>query len=180
MLDILSVVTQAKYGAPIVTASGEDFDVDTVLDIRKASTRAGLPDIGRGLVLDTDFYTPLLKELKTVSVSGSTAELREGVLTKLAGFAVRETAILPENGERLKGFVCTPDAELVAMRYLQPQKSHDYHRAEAIADPETGLTIGLRQWYDKDTGTDKVILEALYGYQVGNAAALKRIVGEEA
>ncbi|MDR2463656.1 MAG: hypothetical protein LBD30_07755 [Verrucomicrobiales bacterium] len=178
LTDILGAVKAAKFGAPVVTVAGEDFDVDTVLEIRKLCTLDGLPDINRGLVLDTDYYTALLKELKTVSASGSTAELREGALRRLAGFNVIESCVVPANGEDLKGFACTPDALLVAMRYLQPQKSHDYFRAEAITDAETGFTLGLRQWYDNETGTDKIILEALYGFEVGNAKALKRIVDD--
>jgi hypothetical protein len=53
------------------------------------------------------------------------------------------------------------------MRYLAPQDPSAYSQAQAITDPESGLTIGLRDHFDPNTGTRYVNLECLYGYTVG-------------
>jgi hypothetical protein len=60
-----------------------------------------------------------------------------------------------------------PDAIAVGMRYLMPQAGNTYQQAMPITDAETGLTVGLRDHYDNNTGTRYVNLECLYGYTVG-------------
>ena len=62
------------------------------------------------------------------------------------------------------------------MRYLAPQDGHKYNRAEPLSDSESGITIGLRDWYDENTGQRKRVWECVYGYEVGIAAGIKRLV----
>ncbi|MDR1190078.1 MAG: hypothetical protein LBK60_00235 [Verrucomicrobiales bacterium] len=176
LTDVLAAVTAAKFGAAVTSSDAADFDLDAVFDIRNALTVAGWPPIGRALVLDSAYYANLLKELKIASAAGGDAELRNGTLTRLAGFNVFESAIIPANGEDLKGFAVEPDALLVALRYLAPQEGHKYEIAEPVVDADSGVTLGLRQWYDENSGSKRCVLEALYGSNVGNPAALKRIV----
>ena len=45
-----------------------------------------------------------------------------------------------------------------------------------MTDPETGISIEYRKWFDADLDTMKSVMEVNYGYAVGEAAALKRIV----
>ena len=48
-----------------------------------------------------------------------------------------------------------------------------YLRAEPLTDPDTGLTIGLRDHYDNNTGTRYVNLECNYGYSKGITDGLR-------
>jgi len=57
------------------------------------------------------------------------------------------------------------------MRYLQPQPGNNYSDARAVVDPETGITFGLRDHYDNNTGNRYLNMEANYGYAVGLTTA---------
>jgi hypothetical protein len=45
-----------------------------------------------------------------------------------------------------------------------------------VADEKTGITLGYREFYDNDSGNVVAVLECFYGYALGEAASLKRIV----
>jgi hypothetical protein len=93
----------------------------------------------------------------------------------LHGFRVIKSNIIPANSENLVGFACDPAAILAAFRYNAPQSGHKYTRAEPIVG-EGGITLGLRDWYDENSGTRRMVMEAIYGKTVGIAAGLKRLV----
>jgi len=93
--------------------------------------------------------------------------LQEGSIMRALGMDFYEINSLFPSGASVNSFAAHPDAIAVAMRYLAPQSGNTYARAEAITDPATGLTIGLRDHYDNNTGTRYINLEALYGYTTG-------------
>jgi hypothetical protein len=74
--------------------------------------------------------------------------------------------------------VALPEAILVAFSPIKPSPGVLNHLTayEVAVDPETGLTIEYRSWADPDTDTEKQVLEVNYGFALGHAAALKRIV----
>lgn len=175
---IWSQVTAANYGSAIFTGAASTFDSDDLADIREDLVQAGFPDMDRNLVLKETYYTYLLKDadVKDASASSISAPVLEGSVRRLMGINIFESTLIPANGENLVGFACHPDGMLVGMRYLAPQPGHNYNQAVPLTDPESGITIGFREWYDPDTGTMKRVLECLYGYAVGNASAVKRLV----
>lgn len=176
--DILSVVTAANYGVAVHTGLASAFDSDDVVDIRTALNAAKVPMTGRKLVLDGDYIGALLKDdtIKTVANLGSAEAIRDGMFTKLSGMNVYESDVIPANGENLVGFAGNGSGIAVAMRYLEPQGGHTYSVAEPLVDNETGLVLGVREFYDNDTGTKYLTFEALGGKAVGIADGLKRIV----
>lgn len=176
--DIMSQVTNANYGAAIFTGAASSFDSDDLVDIREDLVQAGFPEMGRALILKETYYSYLLKDndVKDASFSGTTDPIQQGAVRRLLGMDIYESTLIPANGENLVGVACHPDGILFAGRYLAPQPGHNYANAQAVTDPQTGITLGFREWYDNDTGTMKRVLEVLYGYQVGNTSALKRLV----
>lgn len=182
LLDIWGLITAAKYGAPVFTTTASLFDSDDVVDISAALDDAKWPEMGRSLIIANSLHAQLRKDgsLKDSSAFGGSEVIRRGQIPTLDKFdAIYGSSIIPANGERLIGFAALPDAMLVAMRYLQPQEGNTYSVAEPVTAPETGFTLGMRQWYENNEGKSKVILEANYGFRIGNAAALKRIVAPE-
>lgn len=178
-LDIMSAITNANYGAAAHTGLAANFDSDDVIDLGQACTAAKWRKFGRNLILDDAFYGNLLKDtaIKNASAYGGSEGIRKGMIPSLGSFdGIYEAPALPANGENLGGFAVLPDALLVAMRYLAPQSGHAYSAARPLTDPDTGMTLGVREWYDNDTGTSRVVIEANYGYAVGNAEGIKRIV----
>lgn len=175
--DILSAVTNANYSTAVFTGAASTFDSDDVVDISVACDTALMPPVMRALILSETYIGALLKDnsIKSAANLGSNEVIREGSIGRLSGFDVFKSVLIPSNSENLVGFVAHPAGMAVAMRYLQPQEGHTYNRAEPLTDP-SGITLGLRDWYDNSTGVRCRVLECVYGYKTGIAAGIKRIV----
>lgn len=176
MQNILGVVTNANYGAAAFTGAASTFDEDDVADIAKVCDDADIPDENRVLMLSNGYIAALRKSgaIKDTSGYGFNA-IQSGNIPILHGFRIIKSNIIPANAENLVGFACDPAAIVAAFRYNAPQAGHKYNRAEAVVG-EGGITLGLRDWYDENSGTRRMVMEALYGKAVGIAAGLKRLV----
>lgn len=176
--NFLSIITAVNYGDPVFTGAAAGFDSDDVIDIKVALDGAKVPVAGRNLVLASEYTGALLKDdsIKTVANLGSDEAVRNGMFTRLSGFRMFESGIVPANGENLVGFAGVPAGMAIAMRYLKPQDGHTYSMAEALVDDQTGMVLGVREFYDNKTGTKYLTFEALGGKAVGIKAGLKRIV----
>ena len=175
--DVLSAVTLANYGAAAFTGLASTFDYADVVDIKGSCDTAEMPEAPRSLVLASGHYNALLKDsvVKDLSVYGL-ASNQTGRVGRLAGFDLYDSTLVPANAQNLVGFACYPSALIVAMRYLNPAGGGGDGVYRPVADSNTGITLGYREFYDNDLGVRVAVLEAFYGYAVGEAAALKRLV----
>lgn len=176
--NVLAIVTAANYSTAIHTGLASAFDSDDVVDIRTGLNNAKVPKAGRKLVLDSDYIGALLKDdtIKGNDKLGTAEAIQNGMYGKLFGMKIYESDVIPGNSENLVGFAGNGAGIAVAMRYLAPQDGNTYSMAEPLVDNETGMVLGVREWYDNNTGTKYLSFEALGGKAVGNAAGLKRIV----
>ena len=176
LADIWSIITVANFSNEIeVTAA--NFDSDEVADLREDATVLNWPEDLRTLILSPADMTGLLKDadIKSALNFGSSDPIQKGTIPQLSGFGLMESNLIPANAENLRSFAVYPDAILLAMRYLAPQEGHSYTEAMPFTDPESGITLGFRAWYDPNTGTKKNILECNWGKLLGNPASLIRI-----
>lgn len=182
LTDILSLVTNANFGAAVSTGAASAFDVNDVADIRTALDTAKWPKMGRGLILSPDYDGALFKAnplLYAMYSGDGGAQLRSGQVQPFAGFEnYAASTIIPANGENLVGFAVYPSAILTAFSPIEPAPNTRKTMADyrVVTDPETGLTLEYRAWGDPDNDTDKAVIEVNYGRAVGEANALKRIV----
>jgi hypothetical protein len=179
LLDIFTEITAANFGAPGIPAlAATNFDYKKVLNLREACGNAKMPPNPRALVLDAGYYTNLLADdvvAKSFNLNLNAPAVTEGMVKRLAGFALHETTILPpDHAEKLVGFAAHSSAMAVAMRYLQPVA--DYQQAGAVTDPQTGMTFGYLRFTDTRANKVFVTLECLYGFVAAKTDALKRIV----
>ena len=178
--DILSVVTLANFGAAIHTGAASAFDSEDMINIKTALDQAKWSKSSRVMILDNAYEGALLKDasIKNAAAVGTASAIQNGRLPQIAGFDVIGTNLIPGNSQNLVGMVALPEAILVAFSPVQPApgvRSH-LNAYEVAVDPETGLTIEYRSWGDPDTDTEKSVIEVNYGFALGHAAALKRIV----
>jgi hypothetical protein len=175
--DILSAVTNANFGAAAHTGVAANFDFADVIDIKQACDAADMPEAPRSLVLGSSYYNALLKDsvIKDASALGATAN-QTGSLPNLSGFITYRSSLVPANAENLVGFAAYPSAIVTAMRYLQPSGRSQDGVYRPVADENTGITLGYREFYDNDKGEVVAVLEAFYGYALGEASALKRVI----
>jgi len=175
---VLAVVTNSNFGAAVFTGAASGFDSDDVVDIKNACDVAKMPATGRGLIVSSTYYNALLKDvsIKHATNYGTPSGIQLGLIPSLSGFTVYETTAMPGNDENLVGIAAVADGIGVAMRYLAPQGQHKYTVAQAMVDPRSGMTLGVRQWYNEETGTEYLAVEAFGGATVGVAAGCKRLV----
>lgn len=172
--DILSCVTTASSNAgfPLTTSiSSTDMSISQIRAVRLAQNQANVPNDPRSLILDCVPYDVLLGVTNFVQAHmyGDRSAIADGVVARALGYDLYEINNLFATSAM--GFAAHPAAIGVAMRYLQPQQPSAYNRAQAITDPKTGLTFGLRDHYDPNTGKRYVNMECLYGYSRGITAA---------
>jgi hypothetical protein len=177
--DIWSIVTISNYGAAAIPAiAAADFDADTVLSLRGVCATRNIPVASRNLLINDAYYTNLLGDPKisqSYLAQMSAPALMEARIPRIYGFDVYETTIMPENAQNLVGFVAHPRSMVVAMRYLQPLRPESYLEAGAVTDPQTGITIGYRRFYDNDSGKEIAAFECVYGRRTAITDGLLRI-----
>ncbi len=175
--DIWSVVTNANYGAPIFTGGATAFDNDDVADMEATLDDAFWPDGERSLILKPAYKSALVKDQALAGTLGvdKSPVLSESRIDVIHNFALYKSAVIPTNAENLIGMAAHPDGILVAMRVLQPEPNRVLNMFEVLTDPDSGITITLREWYDAILDKTNRVLECSYGYRTGNLSALERL-----
>lgn len=177
--DVLSIVTVANFGAAVFTGAASTFDSDDTADLQKAADDLHWPILGRSLILNTAFYTALVKDpdvKNSPSMAITEQAMREGRVPELNGFGIRKTTGVPTNGESLAGAMVYQSAILVGFSPIQPAPEimRQLSRYEALTG-NGGVTIEFREWGNAGTDTVFRTIEANYGKDLGETAALKRI-----
>jgi hypothetical protein len=175
--DICSAITAANFSTAALVSTAANTDSDDIVDVKAACDNADMPEQPRSLVLKSDYVNALLKDnaVQDAAAFGNAQAIQEGRLPRIAGFDLHQTNLIPSNSENLVGFAAYPSALAVAVRYLQPQGATIDGIYQPVTHPETGLTLGYREWYDNASASRIAVLECFYGYVLAEASALKRI-----
>ena len=176
--DILSVVLTTNYGAATFTGATSAFDGDDVADLRSAAIDSGVAVDQASLILDNSYYTALLKDtnLRGANIYGDGGFIQDGKIPSLFGLGgIYESNIFPTNSINLVGALVSPNAIVAAMRYLAPVGGGDYLTANSVSN-DSGMVLGYREWYDNDAGQLRAVIEASYGYAVGDGDGAKLMV----
>jgi hypothetical protein len=191
--DIFSLVTAAHYPqAAAFDGSIAAFDADAVAGISQSLTDRNVPQANRILVVRPALYTSLARDnaIQAQYASGTNAPLTENLLPRIHGFEVNQytglpngttklpdgvTNAFPDLDARLMGVACTPESIIIATR--QPAlPTNWYGNVASATDEKSGLTVQVREWYDGDTGKQKISMSILYGVQIGSIGTLGRIL----
>lgn len=177
LANILGVVTVANFPTAAFTGAAAGFDLDDVADLRTKARKAKWPKALRNLVLGADYYGNVVKGsvFQNANQAGGTAVRETGELPKLYTFTPYESESIPDNAEKLMGFMNMPSAIAVGMRYLKPRRPDKYIDARPVSHKDTGITFGFRQDYDTKTGVESYIFECNFGKAPLEAEALQRI-----
>jgi hypothetical protein len=172
--DLFAAVTVANYSNGTYY-SPVSFGRSDIVNINKTLAGRKIPALGRIAVLNSDYFENISNDATLIANAGSQSDtVRSGYIGNVHGVRVEEYAQLPDNSEDLAGFVCIPEAIMLATRV--PALPQDTQGFENVTDERTGLTLQMRTWYDKKTGLDNLTLTFMYGLAVGNADCLERII----
>lgn len=201
MDDVFLLCTAANFSSVGYNGTTAAFDADAVADISQALTDANVPMANRTLIVRPSLYTSLAKDnaIQAQYASGTNAPLTENLLPRIHGFEINQYSALP-NGSmgfqpprvsgvtppsnevdfsvldaNLRGIAVSPEAILIAAR-LPATPTNWYGNVATATDAESGLSIQVREWYDGDSGQQKLSMSILYGMTVGNPANLARII----
>ena len=195
MDDVFLLCTAANFSQVGYQGTVAAFDADAVADISQALTDANVPMANRTLIVRPSLYTSLAKDnaIQAQYASGTNAPLTENLLPRIHGFEINQYSALPNGAlgvvnagqsnavdftvldNNLRGIAVSPEAILIAAR-LPATPTNWYGNVATATDAESGLSIQVREWYDGDSGQQKLSMSILYGMTVGNAANLARII----
>ena len=175
MMDaVLAQVVNANFTAnTVVTAA--NFDADDVATLAGDMTTLNVPRTGRALVVSPAYYGSLAKDsaIQAAYAYGGSEAIRDNRVPRVHGFDVYEYGDIPTT-ENLAAFGCGQESLLIAAR--QPALPQNwYGSVESATDPESGLTIQLRNWYDGTAGKQNIAATVMFGVQTGTLG-LKRIL----
>lgn len=166
--DVFTLLTTANYTLATAVASTA-LDVPQLRRARLLLNQDNCPADPRTAIIDCVPYDALLSVTNFVQayMFKDSGVLQEGRIMRALGFDFHEVNSVFGSVNSVMGFCAHASAVAVAMRYLEPQKGNTYSDTRAVSDPETGLTFGLRDHFDNNTGTRYLNLECNYGYSVG-------------
>ena len=177
--DVLSVVTAANYGTAAKVSAAASFDAQDVADIKGVCDVAEWPDVGRSLVLVSTHDVALMKDtgISAALNYGGSEAIRQGRIPQIFGFDYFPCNNVPANGENLVGMASHRSGIVFAQAPIMPtaEVMQQLTAYEVFVDPVTGASFEYRRWGSADYDTTKQVVEANYGYAVGNTAAIKRI-----
>lgn len=166
--DILTLVTTSNF-ASVGTVASTAMDVTHLRKGRLELNKAKAPKAPRAALIEAVGMDALLAVTNFVQAHmfADNQVLKEGRIFRALGFDFHEVLDAFTGTASVLAFFAHASAIAVAMRYVEPQKPSAYEEARGYSDPKTGLTFGLRDFYDAATGTRYLSIEANYGYSVG-------------
>lgn len=153
------------------------FDINDLYDLAKAMDDLDMPSEGRWLVLDSQAYYTLLKDLTTVS--NASYNIASGIATAnldsaLAGFKIytyNNLKGLDAGGADTGYDLLAGYAGSLAMVNRLPEFADASMQIGDIAnatDPSSGLSLQLRRKYDVFNAVEEYALTLMYGLKAPN------------
>ena len=174
--DLTSLVTPTNFNVAgqqsVITAA--NFNRSSVVAIRTALNKRFVPDVGRFMVLNSDYAGALADDTTIVAnlYNRDANTISSGQLPPIHGFQIAEYSALPDNGVNLTGFGGNKEALVIATR-LPDLPSPDVPLGgtiDVVTEPHTGLSIQLRQWYNFQLGQEFRTITLMYGMAVNTGA----------
>lgn len=173
---LLALVTNSNFSAS-TTITSSNFDSDDLADLSADLSNSKVNKALRSALISPVYNSSLQKDvaIQDASKYGNSSAIRDHQADRIHGFGIHEYSSIPTNSENLAGFVCHPSALIIAAR----APATPVHPSLTVVDSVesvTGIPLQFRQWYDRDNGEHKVSVGLLFGVQIGNPEALKRIL----
>jgi hypothetical protein len=169
--DLFATVTAATFPL-FYSSAAAAFDSADVRKIKTMLQKAKVPSANRFMCINSDFAEGLgLDNLIVANPNTS----NQGVITtgalpnQIHGFNPSEFATLPDNGEKLAGIAGNKEAIIMATRVPTVAAPANIIPGliTTITEPNTGLSVQLRQWYDMIHAGYYEALTLMYGFAAG-------------
>jgi len=181
---LCGLVTAANFTNKSVVALGAGLDgfdrkslvrVGTALDTRKVAP------FGRFMLLNPSYYGSLMSDnaMLTLMMQAGASAAQSGKVPNLHGFAISQYSSLPDNSEDLVGFAGTSTALAIATRIPDDPGVNSSNCSISVAtDPETGMSIQVREWYEATLAQFRRSYTLMFGVAKGQGDCLQRITSK--
>ncbi|MEI6607894.1 MAG: hypothetical protein WCP35_21540 [Verrucomicrobiota bacterium] len=176
--DLMALIINANFNNKTESAEA-DFGRNTVVDIGTKLNKRFIPDMGRFMFVNSDYYNALQKDealYKAYITPQAGGVVVSGMLPDVNGFTVIEYSALPENSERLVGFAGIREGLIMAARVPDVPANTGDTVIRVVTDPRTGLSVQVRDRYDGRLGKQEVSFTLMYGFAAGNKPVIERII----
>ena len=176
--DLFALIVSANFTNSTQVAVGS-FGRDTIVDIATKMNKRFIPDMGRFMFVNSDYYNALQKDeaLYKAYIAPQVGNVVvTGVLPHVNGFTVVEYSALPDNGQRLMGFAGIREGLIMAARVPDVPEYTGDTEINVVTDPRTGLSVQVRDRYDGRLGRQEVSYTLMYGFTAANKPMIERIV----
>ena len=180
--DLFGLIVTANF-SNATTVAADAFGRDTLVDIATKMNNRFIPDMGRFMFVNSDYYNALQKDeaLYKAYIAPQVGNVVvTGVLPNVNGFTVAEYSALPDNGQKLMGFAGIREALIMAARVPDVPEYTGDTEINVVTDTRTGLSVQVRDRYDGRLGRQEVSYTLMYGFTAANKPMLERIVAPAA
>lgn len=169
----LALVTVASFTSNNVIAAA-DFTAANVARISRIQTVAKVPLGNRHLLINPTYAETLKKDssVQAAYAYGPGNTIRTGKIPEVYGYQVHEYNGTIPTTNNLAAIAFAPQALLLAIRPPVMPRNW-YGEVRNITDPNSGLTIQFRDYYDGTQQRTEWCF--IYGCQIGNPGNLTRI-----
>ena len=175
--DLLALIVNANFNNKTDVAQVA-FGRNSVVDISTKLNKRFIPDMGRFMFVNSDYYNALQKDealYKAYITPQAGNTVVTGMLPDVNGFTVIEYSALPENGERLVGFAGIREGLIMAARVPDIPQNTGSTVIRVVTDTRTGFSVQVRDRYDGRLGKQEVSFTLMYGFAAGNKPVIERI-----
>lgn len=175
--DLMALIVNTNFNNKTEIAAAA-FGRNAVVDIGTKLNKRFIPDMGRFMFVNSDYYNALQKDealYKAYITPQAGNVVVSGMLPDVNGFAVIEYSALPENAERLVGFAGIREGLIMAARVPDVPANTGDTVIRVVTDPSTGLSVQVRDRYDGRLGKQEISFTLMYGFAPGNKPVLERI-----
>ena len=171
---VFALCTSANYSQnTLITAA--NFNAANIAGLATNLNTAKVTSVGRQLIVSPSYMDTIRKDTSITSTYaiGTSDVIQKGIFPTVHNFKLNEfNGTIPTNSESLTGIALAPQAVCVAARV--PAMPRNWAgQVLNITDPQSGLTLQWRDWYDGQEQRTQLCL--IYGTQVGVAGNLYRI-----
>ena len=182
---LMALVIEANFPNFSVIATPGAMNRSALIDVNQVMDDRSVPDLNRFALLSTAYYAALKKDTIVVSINQNPAAgsaISTGILPDVDGTMVMKTSTIPANGQYLVGMVGIAESLALATTVpsAPPKDLPVGGRVTQVMEPNSGIMMQLREWYNFDLGQTRRTSTLMFGGSLGNPQTLQRIVTQHA
>jgi hypothetical protein len=179
MSGLLANITTGNFPALLGSLTTATFKGAAIASGIGTLNSNNAPIANRNVITNVTYYQALASDstIAPAYAYGSPAILQDNSIPRLYGAKVNFYNVIGagQANEGKVGFICSPDALLLASRVPALPPFAANVQAVNVTDPDSNFTLQIRTIYDAANGVTSLAGTIIYGTAVGNSGSLVRL-----